>query len=140
MLRGGGRARDLHPEDAVSVSRIVASATIALVLAGLATASCAKRAPSPSVALEGRRDGGRGIRRDSGAAFEEEEEEREDLAAWDAGIHLHALPCTTDRDCMTHRCDTEVKRCRFPCRSDDDCNPGARCDVDAGSLAACFSR
>lgn len=144
MLRGRGRARDLHPEDAVrrSARRIVAFATIALAVSGLATASCAKRAPSPSAALEGRRPGLRdGGRRGDGAALaEEEEEEREDLAAAEAGISLHALPCAADRDCMTHRCDAETKRCRFPCRNDDDCNPGAHCDADAGSLAACFTR
>jgi hypothetical protein len=149
VLRGRGRARDLHSEDAVtrhatrSASRIVAFATITLVtLVGPAMASCAKRGPSPSAALEGRRQGLRdgGRRRDSGAWLEEEEAEREDLAAVEAGISLHALPCAADRDCMTHRCDAETKHCRFPCRSDDDCNPGAHCDADAGSLAACFTR
>ncbi len=143
MLRGGRRARDLHSEDAVAraASRLVAFATIAVASAATVTASCAKSGPAPSAALEGRRDGGRGARRDASAGREEEEEEeREDIAAYDAGISVHALSCTADRDCMTHRCDTAVQRCRFPCRSDDDCNPGARCDVDAGSLAACFKR
>lgn len=143
MLRSRGRARDLHPEDAVrrAAPRIVAFVALPLAVIGSATASCAKRTPSPSEALEGRRAGARdGGRRSAATAREEEEEEREDLAALDAGISIHALPCAADRDCMTHRCDAETKRCRFPCRSDDDCNPGARCDVDAGALAACFTR
>lgn len=143
MLRRRGRARHLHPEDAVSArstSRIALLVAVPLALVAPAVASCAKRAPAPSAALEGRRDAGPRARRDAAIALADEEEEREDLAAYDAGINLHALPCAADRDCMTHRCDTAVKRCRFPCRSDDDCNPGARCDVDAGALAACFTR
>jgi hypothetical protein len=73
-------------------------------------------------------------------ANDDAEDAREDLAAVDAGISLRALSCTIDRDCLTHRCDVEHKRCRFPCRDDGDCQRGAACAVDAGSLAACFRR
>jgi len=72
-------------------------------------------------------------------AAEDEEETREDRAAVDAGISSRALSCAADTDCLTHRCDVATKRCRFPCRDDSDCNPGAKCAVDAGRLAACFN-
>jgi hypothetical protein len=93
----------------------------------------------------GRGGGPRGARRDAAAAVaaaaaEDAEQEAEDRAAADAGLSIRALPCVADRDCMTHRCDVELERCRFPCRSDADCNPGAHCAVDGGSFAACFNR
>lgn len=126
MLRRGRRARDVHPEDAV------------VVLALLAATACTPKGPSPSAALEGeraRRDGGR---RTAGEN-DDDEDAREDQEAVAAGISLRALSCTTDRECLTHRCEVEHKRCRFPCRDDGDCQKGTHCAVDAGELAACFS-
>jgi hypothetical protein len=38
-----------------------------------------------------------------------------------------ALPCTADANCLTHRCNTQVGKCAWPCQSDTDCNPGNRC-------------
>ena len=38
-----------------------------------------------------------------------------------------ALPCTADANCLTHRCNTAVGKCAWPCQTDGDCNPGNRC-------------
>lgn len=125
MLRRGRRARDVHSEDAV---------VLALLLA-----ACTPKGPSPSAALEGdrarrERDGGR-----TPGENDDDEDAREDREAVSAGISLRALSCTTDRECLTHRCDVEHKRCRFPCRDDGDCQSGTHCEIDAGTLAACFT-
>jgi hypothetical protein len=130
VLRRGRRARDVHSEDAVVV--FLASLVVAF------SASCAPKGPSPSAALEGERarrarDGGR-----TPGENDDEEDAKEDREAVAVGISIRALSCTTDHDCLTHRCDVEHKRCRFPCRDDSDCESGARCEVDAGALAACF--
>ena len=125
MLRRGRRARDVHSEDAVVA-----------FLASLLFA-CTPKGPSPTAALEGDR-----ARRDRDAATtgnDDEEDAREDREAVAAGISLRALSCATDHECLTHRCDVEHKRCRFPCRDDGDCQKGAHCEVDAGELAACFT-
>lgn len=117
----------MHSEDAVVLALIAA------------LTACTPKAPSPSAALEGSgARGGRDAGRRTNVEDDEDEDEREDLAVLDAGISLRALSCTTDRECLTHRCDVEHERCRFPCRDDRDCHPGARCAVDAGDLAACF--
>lgn len=125
MLRRRRRARDVHSEDAV-------------VLAVLLLA-CTPKGPSPSAALEGDRAHGRDGGRRTAGEDDDEEDALEDQAAAAAGISIRALSCTTDRECLTHRCDVEHKRCRFPCREDGDCLKGAHCMVDAGELAACFT-
>lgn len=38
-----------------------------------------------------------------------------------------ALACTSDANCLTHRCNTQFGKCAWPCQSDVDCNPGNRC-------------
>ena len=38
-----------------------------------------------------------------------------------------ALACSTDDDCITHRCNGAYGRCAFPCASDGDCVPGTYC-------------
>jgi hypothetical protein len=42
-----------------------------------------------------------------------------------------ALPCTADANCLTHRCNTQFGKCAWPCQSDNDCNPGNRCNGGA---------
>jgi hypothetical protein len=37
------------------------------------------------------------------------------------------LACTSDAQCLTHRCNTAVGKCSFPCLSAADCNPGMQC-------------
>jgi hypothetical protein len=101
--------------------------------------ACRPATPSPSEALEGpARSRDASAARAKNAA-EDEQEERQDRAAIDAGISSRALSCAADTDCLTHRCDVAIKRCRFPCRDDSDCNAGAKCATDAGRLAACFN-
>jgi hypothetical protein len=126
VLRRGGRARDVHSQDAV---------VLALLLA-----ACTPKGPSPTAALEGERARGRDGGRRTPGDDDDDEDALEDRAAVDAGISIRALSCTTDRECLTHRCDVELKRCRFPCRDDGDCQQGLACQADAGHLAACFSR
>jgi hypothetical protein len=38
-----------------------------------------------------------------------------------------AFPCQTDATCLSHRCNTQVGRCAWPCQSNADCNPGFQC-------------
>jgi len=38
-----------------------------------------------------------------------------------------ALPCQTDAQCLTHRCNVAAGKCAWPCQADTDCNPGNRC-------------
>jgi hypothetical protein len=38
-----------------------------------------------------------------------------------------AFPCQTDDACVTHRCNTQVGRCAWPCQSEADCRPGNQC-------------
>jgi hypothetical protein len=40
-----------------------------------------------------------------------------------------ALPCSTDAQCLLHRCNTQFGKCAFPCATDADCNPGNRCQA-----------
>lgn len=42
-----------------------------------------------------------------------------------------AFPCTTDAQCITHRCNTPFGKCAWPCQSDADCTPGNRCQAPA---------
>lgn len=38
-----------------------------------------------------------------------------------------AGPCTSDANCFTHRCNTQVGKCVLPCVTNTDCNPGNNC-------------
>src|SRR4051794_29763415 len=38
-----------------------------------------------------------------------------------------ALPCTTDANCLTHRCNVAAQKCAWPCQTDNDCIPGNAC-------------
>lgn len=38
-----------------------------------------------------------------------------------------ALPCTTDAQCLTHRCNVAAGKCAWPCQRDADCVPGNSC-------------
>jgi hypothetical protein len=38
-----------------------------------------------------------------------------------------AFPCQNDATCLSHRCNTQVGRCAWPCQSNADCNPGFQC-------------
>jgi hypothetical protein len=38
-----------------------------------------------------------------------------------------AGPCTSDANCFTHRCNTQVGKCVLPCVTNNDCNPGNNC-------------
>ncbi|MCL2725024.1 MAG: hypothetical protein FWD69_11370 [Polyangiaceae bacterium] len=51
-----------------------------------------------------------------------------------------ALPCQTDSQCMTHKCNTQYGKCAFPCQSDNDCIQGSTCFVGGGALAACLPK
>jgi hypothetical protein len=42
-----------------------------------------------------------------------------------------AFPCTTDAQCITHRCNTPFGKCAWPCTTDADCTPGNRCQAPA---------
>jgi hypothetical protein len=38
-----------------------------------------------------------------------------------------AFPCQTDAQCLTHRCNTAVGKCAWPCQTNNDCAPGNQC-------------
>jgi hypothetical protein len=38
-----------------------------------------------------------------------------------------AGPCTSDANCFTHRCNTQVGKCVLPCVTNNDCNAGNNC-------------
>lgn len=42
-----------------------------------------------------------------------------------------ALPCTTDAQCATARCNTQFGKCVFPCQNDNDCISPNRCMAGA---------
>jgi hypothetical protein len=42
-----------------------------------------------------------------------------------------ALPCKTDADCLTHRCNTQYGKCAYPCQSAADCQPNNQCIATA---------
>src|SRR5436190_23473260 len=42
-----------------------------------------------------------------------------------------AMACTTDANCLTHRCNTAVGKCAWPCVTNNDCNPGNNCMAGA---------
>ncbi|HEY8075922.1 MAG TPA: hypothetical protein VIF62_17465 [Labilithrix sp.] len=43
-----------------------------------------------------------------------------------------ALPCRTDAQCGTHRCNVRYGKCAFPCATDADCAVGATCFTQTG--------
>ncbi|MCL2779690.1 MAG: hypothetical protein FWD73_16995 [Polyangiaceae bacterium] len=49
-----------------------------------------------------------------------------------------ALPCQSDSQCFTHRCNTQYGHCAAPCQSDNDCIQGATCLGAGTPLAACM--
>lgn len=42
-----------------------------------------------------------------------------------------ALPCTSDAQCATARCNTQFGKCVFPCQTDNDCIAPNRCMAGA---------
>jgi hypothetical protein len=42
-----------------------------------------------------------------------------------------ALACTSDANCLTHRCNTQFGKCAWPCQSDNDCVTGNHCMAGA---------
>jgi hypothetical protein len=42
-----------------------------------------------------------------------------------------AFPCSTDVQCLSHRCNVQVGKCSWPCQSNDDCQPGFQCVAPA---------
>ena len=50
-----------------------------------------------------------------------------------------ALPCTSDSNCITHKCNTQYGKCTYPCQSDNDCIQGSKCFLAAGQLAGCIA-
>lgn len=49
-----------------------------------------------------------------------------------------ALPCSSDAECMTHRCNLRFAKCAFPCKTDRDCIAGATCYTQGGAMATCI--
>jgi hypothetical protein len=43
-----------------------------------------------------------------------------------------ALPCTSDAQCFTHKCNTQYGKCAWPCQSAIDCTPGNQCNPAMG--------
>jgi hypothetical protein len=42
-----------------------------------------------------------------------------------------ALPCTSDAQCATAKCNTQFGKCVFPCQNDNDCIAPNRCMAGA---------
>jgi hypothetical protein len=42
-----------------------------------------------------------------------------------------ALPCQSDAQCLTHRCNTQFGKCAWPCQTDNDCVAGNHCMAGA---------
>lgn len=38
-----------------------------------------------------------------------------------------AFPCSTDAQCLSHRCNVAAGKCAWPCQSANDCMPGFQC-------------
>lgn len=51
-----------------------------------------------------------------------------------------ALPCNTDAECMTHRCNMRFAKCAFPCKTDRDCIAGSTCYTQGGAMATCIPK
>ena len=37
------------------------------------------------------------------------------------------VPCTSDAQCVTHKCNTAAGKCSWPCQGPADCAPGMQC-------------
>jgi hypothetical protein len=37
------------------------------------------------------------------------------------------VPCTSDAQCLTHRCNVTAGKCSWPCQGPADCSPGMQC-------------
>jgi hypothetical protein len=37
------------------------------------------------------------------------------------------LACTTDAQCLTHKCNTQLGKCSYPCQTAADCLAGFQC-------------
>ncbi len=51
-----------------------------------------------------------------------------------------ALPCTSDAQCVTHKCNTQYSKCAFPCETDNDCNTGSYCFKGVPTGATCLPK
>ncbi len=49
-----------------------------------------------------------------------------------------ALPCSSDANCGTHKCNAQYGKCAFPCETDFDCIQGAFCFK--GPIPACLPK
>jgi hypothetical protein len=49
-----------------------------------------------------------------------------------------ALPCQSDVTCGTHKCNTQVGKCAFPCAANTDCAAGFSCMGAGGPTAICI--
>ncbi len=38
-----------------------------------------------------------------------------------------AFPCSTDAQCLSHRCNVAAGKCAWPCQTANDCAPGFQC-------------
>jgi hypothetical protein len=38
-----------------------------------------------------------------------------------------AFPCSTDAQCLSHRCNVAAGKCAWPCQTANDCMPGFQC-------------
>jgi hypothetical protein len=37
------------------------------------------------------------------------------------------VPCTSDAQCLTHKCNVAAQKCSWPCQGPGDCAPGMQC-------------
>lgn len=44
---------------------------------------------------------------------------------------LQIIPCSSDAQCLTARCNTAIGRCASPCANSTDCQPGNGCVAGA---------
>jgi hypothetical protein len=51
-----------------------------------------------------------------------------------------ALPCQSDAQCMTHKCNMQFQKCAFPCETDNDCVQGSYCFKGVPTGATCLPK